>query len=37
MTALHNAKILKFKQFVIAAKRGCGQTGNKADAHPPLM
>jgi len=37
MTAQHNAKILNFKQFVIAAKRRCGQTGNKADAYPPLM
>jgi len=27
----------KFKQFVIAAKKGCGQTGNMAAAHPLLM
>jgi hypothetical protein len=37
MTAQHNAKILKFKQFVIAAKKGCGQTGNMAEAHPHVM
>jgi len=37
MTAQHNAKILKFEKFVIAAEKGCGQTGNMAESHPPLM
>jgi len=37
MTAQHNAKILKIKKFVIAAEKGCGQTGNMAESHPPLM
>jgi len=31
MTVQHNAKILKFKKFVIAAKKGCGQNGNMAE------
>jgi len=37
MIAQHYPKILKFKKFVIAAKNGCGQTGNMAEAHPSLM
>jgi hypothetical protein len=31
MAVQHNAKILKFKKFVTAAKKGCGQTGNMAE------
>jgi hypothetical protein len=31
MTVQHNANILKFKKFVVASKKGCGQTGNMAE------